>query len=61
MIPKSGNRFSEKDHAQTKSLKRDDDSKKNHPALTHVPDAAQRREVGTRDGAALRPGHRAPK
>src|SRR6516162_4640120 len=32
MIPKSGNRFSEKDHAQTK-LERDDDSKKNHPAL----------------------------
>src|SRR6516225_8216776 len=33
MIPKSGNRFSEKDHAQTKELERDDDSKKNHPAL----------------------------
>src|SRR5262249_15564843 len=32
MIPKSGNRFSERDHAQTE-LERDDDSKKNHPAL----------------------------
>src|SRR6516164_7003078 len=34
MIPKSGNRFSEKDHAQIKRLERDDDSKKNHPALS---------------------------
>jgi hypothetical protein len=41
MIPKKpaphlmrgGNWFSEKDHAQTKEVERDDDSKKNHPAL----------------------------
>jgi hypothetical protein len=33
VIPKSGNRFSEKDHAQNNNLERDDDSKKNHPAL----------------------------
>jgi len=33
MIPKSGYRFSEKDHAPPKKLERDDDSKKSHPAL----------------------------
>jgi len=33
MIPKSGNRFSEKDHAQTKSQSGMIISKKNHPAL----------------------------
>ena len=33
MIPKSGNRFSEKDHCSNKKLERDDDSKKSHPAL----------------------------
>jgi hypothetical protein len=32
MIRKSGHRFSEKDHAQTK-IERDDDSKKGHLAL----------------------------
>jgi hypothetical protein len=44
MIPKSGNRFSEKDHAQNKKkLQRDDDSKKNHRAvglLLRLPAAA---------------------
>jgi hypothetical protein len=35
MIPKSGNRFSEKDHAQPKKLE-DDASKKNHPALARA-------------------------
>src|SRR5712671_124143 len=33
MIRKSGYRFSEKDHAQTKGIKREDGSKKSHPAL----------------------------
>src|SRR5271156_3591509 len=33
MIRKSGHRFSEKDHAQTKKIERDDDSKKSHPPL----------------------------
>src|ERR1700732_1144100 len=33
MIPKSGYRFSEKDHSPNNKLERDDDSKKSHPAL----------------------------
>src|SRR4029453_1664301 len=32
MIPKSGDRFSKKDHAQTRETKRDDDSNKRHRA-----------------------------
>jgi hypothetical protein len=32
MIRKSGYRFSEKDHAQTKKLERKGDLKKSHPA-----------------------------
>src|SRR5258705_2373011 len=33
MIRKSGHRFSEKDHAQTKKIERDDESKRSHHAL----------------------------
>src|SRR5271166_2397851 len=34
MSRKSGNRFCEKGHAQTKVIERDDNSKKSHPALS---------------------------
>src|SRR5437016_3189831 len=41
MIRKSGHRFSEKDHAQTKKIERDDDSKKSHHALGAAPPASR--------------------
>src|SRR6266436_8521939 len=52
MIRKSGYRFSlatnakrlRGDHAQTKKIERDDDSKKSHPALARLLDLANRRK-----------------
>src|SRR6516165_4417726 len=41
MSRKSGYRFSEKGHAQTKKVEQDDDSKKSHPGLCLAYDEAQ--------------------
>jgi len=48
MSRKSGNRFCEKGHAQTKALERDDDSKKSHPALTNGRSSAYGAQMKTR-------------
>src|SRR6202048_5400423 len=48
MIPKSGNRFSEKRSCSNKELERDDDWKKNHPALGDRPNAGSRDMFGVR-------------
>ncbi len=54
MIPKSGNRFSEKITLHNK-LERDDDSKKSHPALALISNAAHAQVP-----AQMRPGIEAP-
>ncbi len=46
MIPKSGHRFSEKDHAPTKKLEQDDDSKKSHPLAGGALTESRSRQAG---------------